>query len=89
MERDAAKQTGLDDEQRMSRVGICVEWVEVNRLSIGISSLVYGDVWSYRPRNQGCILRDRYVNVDNANGAAIAFAVVIASGRDRTMVLYK
>lgn len=56
---------------------------------MGISSLVYGDVWSYRPPNQDHILRDRYVNVDNANGAAIAFAVVIASGWGRTMVLYK
>lgn len=60
--------------ERMSRVVlcICVELVEVNRLSMRISSPAYGDVWSFRLQNQNCILGDRYVNVDNANACSAA-----------------
>jgi len=44
---------------------------EGNRLSMRISSPTYGDVWSFRPQNQNCILGDRYVNVDNANACSV------------------
>lgn len=41
---------------------------EVNRLSMGISGRSCADVWSCRPRDQGCILGDRCVTANNASG---------------------